>query len=179
TSEGLVIMEPQRGFRVSPISVEDLKDLSAVRANIESQCLERSILAGDVAWEGRVVAAFHELARTPERVEEDEVRISEAWASTHQRFHVALVEACDSPWLLRLRDLLFAQSERYRRLSVPLEQNPRNLAAEHHGIMEATVNRDIEKATQLLRGHFGSTTRILLESKAVSQGVSENINKVS
>src|SRR6201999_1825607 len=31
SSEGLVIAEPQRGFRVAPISAEDLKDLTAAR----------------------------------------------------------------------------------------------------------------------------------------------------
>src|SRR3977135_761593 len=48
-SEGLVIAEPQRGFRVAPISAEDLKDLTAVRLEIELLCLKDSIAHGDVA----------------------------------------------------------------------------------------------------------------------------------
>src|SRR5215475_11483926 len=67
TSEGLVVAEPQRGFRAAPISAEDLKDLTCVRIQIESLCLRRAIELGDVDWESRLVAAFHRLSRTPER----------------------------------------------------------------------------------------------------------------
>ncbi|ARP97853.1 GntR family transcriptional regulator [Pseudorhodoplanes sinuspersici] len=169
TSEGFVIAEPQRGFRVSPISEAELRDLTEVRADIESQCLRRSIEAGDIAWEGRVVAAYHELARTPERVADDPERNSEAWAQAHGRYHAALVDACDSAWLLRLRTLLYAQSERYRRLSVPLARQERDLNREHREIMEATIGRDPTRAVSLLREHLLTTTRILLSSQVVNQ----------
>src|SRR5580704_6681604 len=67
TSEGLVVAEPQRGFRAAPISPEDLSDLTRVRIEIEALCLRRAIAQGDVDWEARLVAAFHRLSRTPER----------------------------------------------------------------------------------------------------------------
>jgi len=73
TSEGLVISEPQRGFRAAPISVADLKDLTMVRIEVESLCLKRAIAVGTVDWESRLVAAFHRLSRTPERVASDPV----------------------------------------------------------------------------------------------------------
>src|SRR5438132_9546483 len=43
TSEGLVVAEPQRGFRAAPISAEDLSDLTRTRIKIESLCLRRAI----------------------------------------------------------------------------------------------------------------------------------------
>src|SRR5882757_7754439 len=43
TSEGLVVAEPQRGFRVAPISAEELKDLYLARIELEGLCLKRSI----------------------------------------------------------------------------------------------------------------------------------------
>src|SRR5712671_6846375 len=64
TAEGLVVAEPQRGFRVAPISAEDLKDLTAVRSEIELLCLKDSIAHGDVRWEAGLVAANHMLAHT-------------------------------------------------------------------------------------------------------------------
>jgi DNA-binding GntR family transcriptional regulator len=163
TSEGLVVAEPQRGFRAAPISNEELQDLTSVRSQIEGLCLDRAIAVGDVGWESQLVAAFHCLSRTPEREPSDTQRMNEAWSAAHSAFHEALVAACDSPWLLRLRVILYAQTERYRRLSVPLAEISRDLNGEHHGIMQATLNRDAARAKELLTQHIETTTRVLLE----------------
>ena len=163
TSEGLVVAEPQRGFRVAPISADELSDLTQVRAQIEGSCLERAIAVGDVGWEARLVAAFHRLSRTPEREPGDPQRMNEAWSAAHAAYHEALVAACDSPWLLRLRATLYAQSERYRRLSVPLAEITRDLNREHQDIMDAAFARDGGRARTLMTRHLELTTRILLE----------------
>ena len=163
TSEGLVVAEPQRGFRVAPISVEELRDLTGVRIQIEGLCLDRAVAVGDVSWESQLVAAFHRLSRTPEREPDDPERMNEAWSAAHAAYHRALVGACDSPWLLRIRETLYAQSERYRRLSVPLAEITRTLNREHQDIMEAALARDAERAKSLMVQHLELTTRVLLE----------------
>ena len=164
TSEGLVMAEPQRGFRAAPISAADLADLTMVRVEIETLCLRRTIAFGDVDWEARLVAAAHRLSRTPERDRNDPARSNEDWAEAHSAFHLALVDGCESPWLLHLHALLYAQSERYRRLSVPFAAKGRNVDEEHQAIVTATLARDVEKATQLLAEHLEATTHILLNA---------------
>ena len=165
TSEGLVVAEPQRGFRAAPISAEDLQDLTMVRVEVESLCLKRAIEIGDVNWESRLVAAFHRLSRTPERAPADPIRSNDEWAEAHAAFHLALVEGCDSPWLLRLHSQLYDQSERYRRLSIPLAKQERNVGQEHQRILDATLKRDAKKAVALLTAHLTATTNILLAAK--------------
>ena len=165
TSEGLVMAEPQRGFRAAPISATDLQDLTMVRVEVESLCLRRAIEIGDVNWESRLVAAFHRLSRTPERAPADPIRSSDDWAEAHAAFHLALVDGCDSPWLLRLHSQLYDQSERYRRLSIPLAKQERNVGQEHQRILDATLKRDAKKAVALLTAHLTTTTNILLSAK--------------
>ncbi len=165
TSEGLVVAEPQRGFRAAPISQEELQDLTRVRIEIEGLCLRRAIEVGDVDWESRLVAALHRLSRTPERAAADPARSSDEWAEAHAAFHVALADGCDSPWLLKLRSQLYDQSERYRRLSVPLTTEQRDIGQEHQGIVDAALARDADKAVALLSAHLSATTRILLTAK--------------
>jgi len=164
TSEGLVISEPQRGFRAAPISAADLKDLTMVRIEVESLCLRRAIAVGTVEWEARLVAAFHRLSRMPERDASDPARAADDWAEAHASFHAALVEGADSPWLLRLHGQLYAQSERYRRLSVPLSMEARDVGGEHRAIVDATLKRDAAEAVMLLTRHLDATTTILLEA---------------
>lgn len=171
TSEGLVIAEPQRGFRVAPISAADLQDLTNVRVEIELLCLKDSIAKGDIHWEARLVAAQHLLARTPEKASGDFRLLSEGYASAHRGFHEALVSGCKSPWLLRLRALLYDQSERYRRLSLPLAE--RDVNSEHRAIADAALARDVPRAAALLTAHLERTSQILLHT-AISQRAASN-----
>jgi DNA-binding GntR family transcriptional regulator len=164
SAEGLVTAEAQRGFRVPPIAARDLSDLSDARVEIECLCLRRAIAAGDVEWEARILAAYHRLSRVPEREPTDPKRLGDAYAAAHAAFHAALVDACDNPWLLKMRSLLFDLSERYRRLSVPMQNPRRDLDGEHRGIMEATLARDSALARRLLAEHLQRTTKILLDS---------------
>lgn len=163
TSEGLVTAEPQRGFCATPISAEELGDLTRVRVQIEVSCVERAVAAGDLDWESHLVAALHRLLRTPEREPGDPQRMGDEWSAAHAGFHQALVASCDSPWLLRLRGMLYNQSERYRRLSVPLAQVARDLNAEHRDMVDAALARDGARAGVLMAQHLELTTRMLLE----------------
>ncbi|MDH7796921.1 MULTISPECIES: FCD domain-containing protein [unclassified Beijerinckia] len=169
TSEGLVTAETNRGFRVAGVSESDLLDLTSTRIELETACLRRAIRAGGVEWETQVVAAHHRLSRTPEREAGDLERVNEEWAVAHKEFHAALIAACESPWRMRLRDFLFDQTERYRRLSVLAPQQERDLPAEHRALMEATLARAEDTAVALLTAHLDATAsrvRALVEGES-------------
>jgi DNA-binding GntR family transcriptional regulator len=161
TSEGLIVASPQRGFFVAPISIEELRDLTMVRTQIEESCLRSAIAHGDLAWEAGLVAALHLLNQTPERVVGEPKRLNEAWVEAHAAFHAALVAGCTSPWLLRLRAQLYAQTERYRRLSVPLARAPRDLRMEHQQLATVVLARDADAAAELMARHLNVTMRII------------------
>ena len=165
-AEGLVVAEPQRGFSVAPISEAELRDLADVRLDIEERCVRRAIAIGDAAWEERLVAAHHRVARTPMHIEHDPPRLSDAWAEANHFFHQSIVRGCESSWLLRLWELLFAQGERYRRLSVPLARGKRDVAGEHRDILAATLARDADRAVSLLTAHLQQTNRAVLATDA-------------
>jgi DNA-binding GntR family transcriptional regulator len=164
SSDGFVVNEPRRGFRVASVSRADLLDLTERRVAIEGQCLANSIQNGSLAWEGRVLASLHELSGTPVRLQNE---FNPAWISTHVRFHATLIEACDSPWLLRIRELLFIHSERYRVLSIRIDRP--HLDDEHHDIAEAAIARDTERAVALMTEHVKLTARIILGNEAQGQ----------
>ncbi len=165
TSEGLVEAEQTRGFRAAAISTDELRDLTSVRIEIESLCLRRSMALGDLAWEARVLSAFHILSRTDRPMLRDGAPTADWWL-VHADYHRALVSACGSPWLLKIRETLFAQGERYRMLSVSLGPGVRNVEKEHGDITEAVLARDIDRATGLMAAHLELTTHYLLDSGA-------------
>jgi DNA-binding GntR family transcriptional regulator len=160
-AEGLVVADPQKSFCVAPVSLDDLRDLTWVRIELEGLALREAIARGDVDWESRIVAAFHGLSRTPLFADIAARTKNEAWARAHGDFHLTLIDACGSAWLLRLREALFSRSERYRRLSALVEGPDRDIEAEHRALMAATLARDAARATEVLRDHLLTTADLV------------------
>jgi DNA-binding GntR family transcriptional regulator len=162
TAEGLVTAEPQRGFRAAPVAEEDLKGLQSARVEIESLCLKSAIQLGGIAWETEIVAAQHRLRLTEARLADDpRGPMSREWSDAHANFHRALVSACDNPWLLRIRESLYAQSERYRWFALRSDKQ-RNVPAEHDSIVSAALSRNAGLASELMAEHIRMTTRVVL-----------------
>jgi len=164
SSEGLAVTETNKGFRVAPITEEDLVDLTRTRILIETECLKNAIENGDLKWETGIVSTLFEITRIPVYDPDDPQALNPEWVDAHQRFHEALVAACDSPWLLRIRDSLFAQSERYRSATASISRLQRDLNAEHKAIADAAIARDTEAAVEAMRKHLSHTRKILLDA---------------
>ena len=157
-ADGLVQASDQRGFRVSPVSLADLRDVTQTRIDIEGLALRRSIERGGQDWLASVEAAWDSLKAVPHRYPDDPTVHYEEWVVRHRVFHRALVNACGSPWMLGFRDVLHEQSERYRRLSIRREVGrPRDVEAEHAAIVDAVLRRDAEAAVAALSHHFSIT----------------------
>ena len=166
-SDGLVLIEPQRGFRVMPLDLDELRDLTNTRCRIEELCLRDSIASGGIEWETTLIAALHRLSRTPVQADGDVKRYSEAFGAAHTMFHEALVGACDSRWLLHVRQLLSTQQERYRWLSRPLAKTERDLDKEHSAIARAALDRDADATVALMTEHLQKTAGIILDAATV------------
>jgi len=162
-AEDLVQAEDQRGFRVSPVSIGRLRDITNARIDIEAVVLRRSIELGDAEWLAAVGAAHRELEATPRPRPGDSGARFEAWRALHRRFHFTLVSACTSPWLLRFRDTLYEQAERYRFLAHGVR--PRAVEAEHARLAQAALDRDADAAVRALSEHLAVTAEIIVESR--------------
>lgn len=162
SSEFLVIFEAQRGFSVAEINAQELKDVSQVRCQLENDALSRAIERGDDKWETGIVAAFYNLGKAETRRKDNPETGPDEWEMRNREFHQALVAACDSEWVKRLRDLLYYQHERYRRISLEHPEPGRDLQAEHKAIMDATLARDVKLAVRLSEEHIDLTTKAVL-----------------
>ena len=162
TSEDLVQARPQRGFRVTPISADDLRDLTAARIEIEQLCLRRAIAAGDVRWEARIIAAFHQLSRTPPLEPGAQRRFDRRFVALHHSFFDDLVSSCDSLWLSRVRQMLQVQELRYHGRSPPPMPGERDLIGELRDVMDAAIGRDADRACELLARHMHRSAEVLI-----------------
>ena len=164
--QDLVVSEAQHGFRVVPLSVADLRELTQARFELEGLTMRLAVTNGDVDWESRLIAAHHLLVRAPQLDPEDPERLSDAWVTAHANFHAALLDGCANQRLKSVAATMRASSELYRRWSVPLGgESGRDIPGEHAGILEAAVARDTPRAVDLLTAHIRRTTDILLSSE--------------
>lgn len=165
-SAGFILSEPQRGFRVTSISLEELQDITECRIFTEREALRRSIKNGDVEWEANLVSAHHHLQRL-RMVSDGQPGMDRMWDAAHTRFHQALLAACDSKWLLHMTEMMREQTARYRHLSICASKDEttsasRNVPAEHQALLQAALDRDEEKALDLLAEHFQATTDLVI-----------------
>lgn len=158
-SEGLVIAEHRRGYRVAEVSMPDLQEIARLRGEFDAIALRAAIACGDEEWEGRVIAAFHALSRRAKLGPDGE--IDRDWERAHLAFHNSLVSACNMPKLLAFRDILELQARRYRRISVHYLKAPRDDLAEHEALKNAVIARDPQTASALIAAHYQRTIDII------------------
>lgn len=160
-ADALVTSEGQRGFRVSPISIQDLEDLSRIRILLEAEALTDSIEHGTDEWEAGIVAAYHRLSKAQERVDNHEPDALEDWEHRNLEFHHALTSCCRSKWIGYMLDMLNRHSERYRRIAVADETLPRHVDTEHQALMDAALDRDVELIKTISADHILRTVDVL------------------
>ena len=159
-SDGLVILEDHKGFRVAPVSREELVDLTATRLELEGLAVGLAIEKGDDFWEAEIVARFHELSKrsshTPSGVDPE-------WERRHDAFHRALYGACGLRWLISFCQILAERAFRYRHLLLEAVDRTRDHRSEHEAIVQAALARDRARAVALLQDHYSRTAQTLLD----------------
>ena len=156
--ERVVEQHSNRGFHVRQVSAQDVRDLGQVRILLECEALRASLAHADDSWETALVSAYHGL-----RLAEDRGAEAAEIEPRNRAFHDALVAACGSPWLLDLRDQVYAQHERYRNLSRG-SSSGRDTPAEHAAIYEAALARDVTATCTQTTRHIDLTTQAAIQA---------------
>ncbi len=156
-SEGFVTFVNNRGTWVTPLSLEDAKDLYSTRIELESQAVRNAApfssaeidVLEDILTKIHVHNSVHEAAEVVE---------------LNRRFHFFLYEKSNSPRRLRLIEQLWFHSERYQRLSVDHRDDAGD--AEHRAILAALRRGDHDAAANLLAAHLRTTIDLLTSQYA-------------
>ena len=164
STERLVCREDQRGFHVAGVSRADLIELTKTRCWIEEKALRESIEHGDEVWEEQIVLTFHRLSRTPRSSADLTYAFNAKWEGLHRDFHAAVIASCGSHWLLSFCQQLVDQADRYRQLAAAVSYPKRNERDEHQELMEATLDRDADRAVAIQCAHIRKTADIVLKA---------------
>ena len=162
--ERLVVAEALRGFRVAPLSIDEMQDAVSTRILIESDALRLAILHGDDDWSAGIVASLYALKLQVDRAANGSVDVWEI-ETRHYAFHRALLVACQSPWRLEFFERLYAATERYRIPILVASRTPsgsgRDIQGEHSALADAVLARDAETSVRLLAEHYNKTAEMI------------------
>jgi DNA-binding GntR family transcriptional regulator len=150
-AEELVDRLPQRGFRVRTLSLAEFDDLARLRETLDplatrlavSRMKARDVQALEESY-GRLMAA----AEAGDR---------RMFRRHHRSFHFGIYDLSDSPLQLRILELLWNHSERYRIL-MPVGLPKRS--DEHEAILDACRRGDPDAAEAEMLRHLQSGHQI-------------------
>lgn len=165
SSEQLVLAEGQRGFKVAPVSIGNLREIAELRELLECHALEQSFASADVEWEGRVVAAHHKLAQMEARMKRRDYAGTEQWKMYDWQFHQALISACGSATLMETHAAACDKYLRYQMIA--LSYRGEIAEREHRQLLECALNRDAKTACEVLVKHIAGGVEHALATKTI------------
>lgn len=161
SAEGLAQQADNRGFKVQPVSVPELVDLTQARCWVNEIGVRESIEKGNTDWEEAVILCCHRLKRTPRFLPKEDKTPNPKWAVAHKDFHQSLISACGSNWMIDTCSRLFDAAERYRNLARVAGVSRSDPRDEHEEIMSAAVDRKTDQVIELLNSHFSRTAQLV------------------
>lgn len=158
--EGLVELEPNRGFRVTGLSREDLEDIAVTRVAIETTALRRAIQRGGDEWEVGIVSAMHRYRLASDGKFTSPEKLAK-WEEAHDALHAAFIANCGSSRLIAMQQRLQQQHLRYRRLVVIPEVGEQPDVEEHEALVATILGRDADTAVAEMEHHMMTTVELL------------------
>lgn len=151
TTEDFVVAEGQRGFEVAPATAAGLREVGDLRLLLECHALDLSFAAGDLEWEGRVVAAHHKLSSVERQLLDGNRQRTPEWIAYDWAFHNALISACGSRLLMKTHGSVFDRFLRYHMLAASF-RGPA-VSQDHEALFKLAMARDAAAAKARLAEH--------------------------
>ncbi len=147
-AEGLVTMKLRRGAYVTEMSRDDVQQVYHLLALLEAD-------AAAAVARGASDAALAELQALHERLEKS-VRQRDAFFTTNEQFHLALLRVAGNRWAEQMARDLRKVMKLNRHHSLFKQGRIAESLAEHQQLMQALARRDADGARALMRAHFES-----------------------
>jgi DNA-binding GntR family transcriptional regulator len=167
-SEGLVSPLPRRGYTIAQATAEDLEETYRLRLVLEPLAAELAVpmlTAKDLV----ALRAEFELARIA--VDEADWR---AHRLHHRAFHFTIYNRCGSSWLVRFTEMLWANSERYQRMTTQIRGGLKERLIEHQAVLDACEQRDAKAASKAMHAHLENAFVMLRGFLAENEAAASN-----
>ena len=145
--EGQVEYQPHRGYSVTRLDLDDLREVYRIRQLLETEAARISV----AAFTDAEIKALSEAARDVDLAGDVEDFV--AMSAANRRFHFLLVEGAGMNRLTHLVRILWDATDVYRSFYYTDVSNRYRVRAEHAGIVQAAAAHDTERVVALLDEH--------------------------
>jgi DNA-binding GntR family transcriptional regulator len=147
-AQGLLELQPRRGVRIHPVSIEDMREIYEVLTELESLAAEKAAEAHysreELATLSAAVAAMDAALEADDR---------EAWAEADDAFHEELVRLGRNSRVAMIAAMMVDQVRRARRTTLHLRDAPVRSNIDHRAVVEAILEGDGKAARKIHRDH--------------------------
>ena len=162
-SEGFVLFEDQKGFRVRPVSLADFEELIELRSTLELLGLRKSMnnTKNLIEWKSRLISAHYRLTVAQKGMMASEATNAADWEKADREFHMAIVSNCGSNQLIRYHSSVLELFMRYQVLA--LKKRPfrgQAVVDEHQKLLDSLLNDDQEGAVNFLDDHISKGAQV-------------------
>jgi DNA-binding GntR family transcriptional regulator len=150
--EHLVTVQPRQGYRVTPISLADARDLLRFRLALEPACVAEAIESAPDS----VLKSLDEFRRFAGNHED--------FIAYNRGFHTALAHASGNRRMAAALCDLIGQADRLVRVSISnlRGHDPAKLVAEHVALIDAMQRRETRTAARIIKAHIAATEKRVL-----------------
>lgn len=168
--EGLVDVEPRAGYRATPITVGDARDLLSVRILLEGEAA--ALAAARIAAGLADPAVVSEVERLSKVTYDPDNRAS-IWRhlETNTAFHVGIARIGGNRFLTEALSRVFVLCERLLHAGMALTTRPRDVLNEHEEIINAVFSGEPDVARRVAMDQATKGRELILDALLSSASV--------
>jgi DNA-binding GntR family transcriptional regulator len=163
--DGLVRAIPRRGYRVVPVTLQDIHDVFELRLMLEPAAARMA--AGKVNTQQ--LRTYDEVCSAG--YEPGDARSTGRFLEANKAFHVAIAKATGNTRLAGAIEHLLDEMTRLLHLGLGVRKGPQEMQHEHRALVKALARADGEAAERICREQIEASRNMVLSAVLTSRSV--------
>lgn len=163
--DGLVRAIPRRGYRVVPVTLQDIHDVFELRLMLEPAAARMA--AGKVST--RELKVHDDVCRSG--YQPGDAKSTGRFLEANKAFHVAIAHATGNARLAGAVEHLLDEMTRLLHLGLGLRKGPQEMQHEHKNLVKALARGDGETAERICREQIEASRNMVLSAIFTSRSV--------
>ncbi len=157
SQEKLVISRPRKGYRIAPVTLQDVEEIFTVRAALEPLAARLAVGKVDIDLLKTLEAQCRVEVAAPLSTRID------VFMNANKRFHLTIAEATGNSHLIRTLSGLMDEMARLVALGFNVQRVKPEIKHDHNAMIDAFIAGDVKRVEFIARRHIETFQAMTLE----------------